>query len=141
MLRVSWLRYFPLPEVPAHVPISNLLHAQFPTPLASCSCTKRQTVARATSHSPAPPAHTPRLGRAPHCCALPSSPRSDTKSPSPSLAAAVQVRMANPNRCLSSNIPNHPHQFIMPRFISEGSNDHRRVLHHDGLGGRAAGFI
>jgi hypothetical protein len=43
--------------------------------------------------------------------------------------------MVNPNRRSSNNVPNRPHQFIMPRFVGEGSNDRHRVLHHDGLGG------
>jgi hypothetical protein len=134
-------------DFPLHVPIVHPagLISHSPKALAhmraSCLRAKSQATAHAISCSPAPcspapPAHAPRPGRAPHCCASPSPPRSDVKSPSPSLVAAVQVRITNPSHRSSSNVPNRPHQFIMLRFIGEGSNDHHRVLHHDGLGGR-----
>jgi hypothetical protein len=128
---------FPLQVLIAH-PAGLISHS--PKALAhmraSCSRAKSQATAHAVSCSPVPPAHAPRPGRAPHCCASPSLPRSDVKSPSPSLVATVQVRITNPSHRSSSNVPNRLHQFIMPRFISEGSNDHHRVLHHDRLGGR-----
>jgi hypothetical protein len=122
-------------EAPAHAPRSRLLRARFPTCRASCSRAKGQATAHVISRSPTPPAHVPRPGRAPHCCASPSPPRSNAKSPSQSPAAKRQVRMANPSRRSSSNVPNWLHQFIMPWFIGEGSNELRWVLPHDGLRG------
>jgi hypothetical protein len=124
---------------------SHVLPARFPAPPSFLLVRQYPAYCTRDFPLPAPPDHAPRAR--PQLTRFPTPPRLLTRQYHvvvPSLLRREIVisitdsrgASQNPNHHSSSNVPNRPHQFIMPWFFGEGHNDRRQVLHHDGLGGQ-----